>query len=99
MKLIRFIKDYGRHKAGYVIGTKDSDADALILSGLAILQQDGIKPLKYGAGLPSQIECVSIVDEEMEVSPKGAIRPEILPAVFVDIDEAFPSVKQKQLKK
>lgn len=73
MKLIRFIKDHGKHKINHVIGTKDSDADALIASGVAVQEQDGVKPLKYKPGAAPKIECVSpILNEEAESSPKGA---------------------------
>ncbi len=97
MKLIRFTQPHGKFNANTVIGTKDSDADALVASGVAVYEKEGTKPLKYAPGVAPRMECVTPTFEEMESSPKGAVWPE-------EITEAAEQAgliksKQKQLKK
>jgi len=75
-KKIRFIKDYGTFKAGWVIGTKDSDANSLVAQGFAVFASDDTRALQYAADSPVQNECIAPIYEEKEAAPKGAIFPE-----------------------
>jgi len=77
-KKIRFIKDHGNFKSGWVIGTKDSDANALIAQGIAVSVSDDTRTLQYQAEAPVQNECIAPIYEEKESAPKGAIFPEEL---------------------
>lgn len=100
MRLIKFIKAHGRFQINTVIGTKDSDAATLVADGVAVYEQEGIKPLKYAPGVTPQMECVSPVFEELEASPKGAIWQGIETAEANDeVQTAEIKYKQKQLKK
>lgn len=103
MKLIKFIQAHGKFQINTVIGTKDSDAAALVASGVAVYEQEGIKPLKYAPGIAPRMECVTPIFEEMEASPKGAVWPEEMKIETVDrfeeIETADVKYKQKQLKK
>ena len=74
-KKIQFIKDHGRNKAGWVIGTTDSAATALIAKGIAISVADDVRALRYAPNAPVQSECIAPVIEELEAAPKGARNP------------------------
>lgn len=78
MKKIRFITDYGKHKAGHVIGTQDGQAAQLVAQGVAVFVDNEVRPLKYTADAKTQSECVVPVIEELESAPKGATMPQSL---------------------
>ena len=110
MILIKFIKQHGKHNINTVIGTKDSAALQLIAAGIAVRENEGIKPLKYPPGVAPRVECVVVPIDEMEASPKGAKWPEEIEietvVSFDDIesvsfsDNEQPTIKYKnKLKK
>lgn len=76
MKKIRFLINYGRHEAGHVIGTKDSEAEALVSAGVAQYEDRAARALKYDIAADVQAECFAPVIEEIESSPKGVVIPE-----------------------
>ncbi|MBK8225434.1 MAG: hypothetical protein IPK73_30840 [Candidatus Obscuribacter sp.] len=82
-KKIRFIKDHGRNKCGWVIGTTESAAAQLIALGVAVAVADDVRALKYAPTSPVQAECIAPVIEELEAAPKGAK----LPIDFFEVKE------------
>lgn len=102
MKLIKFIQAHGKFQINTVIGTKDSDAEALVAAGVAVYEKEGIKPLKYAPGVAPRMECVTPTFEEMEASPKGAIWPEETEIQTVErweqVETADIKYKNKQKK-
>ncbi len=82
-KKIRFTKDHGRNKAGWVIGTTDSAAAQLIALGVAVSVADDVRALRYAPTAPVQAECIAPVVEELEAAPKGAK----LPVDFFEVEE------------
>lgn len=82
-KKIRFKKDHGRNKAGWVIGTTDSAAASLVAQGIAEFVADDVRALRYAPTAPLQAECIAPVIEELEAAPKGARNP----FVFTEIEE------------
>lgn len=74
-KKIRFKKDHGRNKAGWVIGTTESAAASLVAQGIAEFVADDVRALRYAPNAPVQAECIAPVIEELEAAPKGAKLP------------------------
>lgn len=99
MRKIRFNIDYGRHKAGHVIGTKDSEADMLVNAGIASYENTEVRPLKYAATANVQSECIAPTIEEVEASPKGAILPPMYDIPEMEAEEReTKDVKAKKKK-
>lgn len=74
-KKIRFKKDHGRNKAGWVIGTTESAAASLVAQDIAEFVADDVRALRYAPNAPVQAECIAPVIEELEAAPKGARNP------------------------
>lgn len=100
MKKIQFKIDYGRNKAGHVIGTTDSAADQLVMLGVAEYVGAAIRPYKYQVGQALQTECIVPVIEELESAPKGALLPEEIEMPEVQqYETATLKYKKQTLKK
>lgn len=97
MKKIQFLIDYNGHKAGHVIGTKDSDAALLVNAGIAKEVGEHVRPLAYALDKPLQSECVAPVIDEVEASPKGALLPEELQE-YITPSKQTTKANKKQTK-
>lgn len=58
MKKIRFTRNYGVNRAGWVIGTTDSAAADLVAKKFAVYVEQDTRALKYAPLQITQAECV-----------------------------------------